>query len=228
MPFSLSAPDIRRLAIRSTPNPMDKCTIVSIIPKEIREIKPTVQPGVFYLAPGSYENPSILVVGPSSWWREIDEHQPLLEISNSSIQIADSIVRDYCSGLLGCNMNDKMPGLFYVQGEKTVADIKKDYKGLLDEALKKQKAWYGELVMIADSLWARTNGDAKAITDDARTAALDLNISNKEWIKDFHVKELIRCVACGSLKNPEFPICPNCKAITDTKKAESLGIRFAQ
>jgi hypothetical protein len=76
---------------------MDKTTIVSIYPNEIIETKPTIQPGRFVIPAGSFEKPSITVVGPSSWWREIDMDQPLLEIPVSSVQIADSVIKDYCN-----------------------------------------------------------------------------------------------------------------------------------
>ena len=77
-----------RMAMRAPVNPLDKSTVVSIFPREIHEIKHTLIPGEFYIPPGSYENPSILVVGPSSWWRDIDPDQPLIEIPVSSVLIA--------------------------------------------------------------------------------------------------------------------------------------------
>jgi hypothetical protein len=217
-----------RRTIRAPINPMDKSTVVSILPKPISERKVTVQPGVFELAPGTYENPSILVVGPSSWWREIDENQPLLEIPVSSIQIADSIVRDYCNGLLAANMGDQMPGLFYLPGEWTVDKLKKEQKPLLDKALAMQKKWFLELVKIADILWARSNGNPLSISDDARLACKQLNIQNKPWLGDLQAAELIRCVACGALRNPQFPICGTCKAIADPELAKKLNLTFAQ
>jgi len=83
-----------RRTIRAPINPMDRSTVVSILPKRIIERKATLQPSTFELSPGTFENPSVLVIGPSSWWREVDENQPLLEIPVSSVQIADAIVRD--------------------------------------------------------------------------------------------------------------------------------------
>jgi len=148
-----------RRTIRAQVNPLDKSTIVSILPKYISERKATIQPGIFELKPGTYENPSVLVVGPSSWWREVDEHQPLLEIPVSSIQIADSVVRDYTVGLLGCNMSDMMPGLFYVPGEFDVTRLKKEHAALLIKAQMNQKKWFLELVKLADILWSRSNGN---------------------------------------------------------------------
>ena len=218
----------QRRAIRAQVNPMDKSTVVSILPKQISERKATISPGFFELAPGTFDAPSILVVGTSSWWREIDENQPLLEIPVSSIQIADSIVRDYCNGLLACNLDDMMPGLFYVPGELTVEKLKKDYMPLLVQAQAKQKRWFMELIRIADILWSRSNGNPLAISTDARIACKELNISNKPWLSDMQTAELVRCIACGSLRNANFPICQTCKAIVDVDLAKKLDLKFAQ
>lgn len=217
-----------RRTIRAQVNPMDKSTVVSILPKRISERKATVQPGFFEIPAGSFESPAILVVGPSSWWREVDEHQPLLEIPVSSIQIADSIVRDYSNGLLACNMNDQMPGLFYVPGETTVEKLKKDHMPLLVQANLNQRKWYAELIRVADILWSRSNGNPLSINEDARMACRELNVSNKPWLNDQQTMELIRCVACGSLRNPAFPVCQSCHAVVDKKKAEELGLTFVK
>lgn len=217
-----------RRTIRAPINPMDKSTIVSILPKRISERKATISPGFFEIAPGTFENPSILVIGPSSWWREVDENQPLLEIPVSSIQIADSVVRDYANGLLACNMADQMPGLFYIPGEYTVEKLKKEHLPLLTKAQMSQKKWFLELVRIADILWSRSNGNPLSISDDARLACKELNISQKPWLGDIQQAELVRCIACGSLRNSNFPICQTCKAVADPVKAKELNITFAQ
>jgi hypothetical protein len=221
--------DLRRRTNRAPVNPMDKSTVVSILPKYIIEIKPTIQPGTFEIRPGTYTDPSILVVGPSSWWKELDNDQPMLEIPVSSIRIADSIVKDYCNGILACNMGDTMPGLFYIPGEWDVTKIKKEKKAELDAAFARQNAWFKELVKMADILWARSNGNPLSISDDARLAAKELHLeAGKAWCKDLQTMELVRCKACGSLKNPLYPVCSTCKAIDDPAKAKELGLTFAQ
>ena len=217
-----------RRTIRAPINPMDKSTVVSILPKEIHERKATIQPGFFDISPGSFDHPAILVVGPSSWWREIDENQPLLEIPVSSIQIADSIVQDYLNGLLAANMGDQQPGLFYLPGEFTVEKLKKEHMSLLLNAQVKQKKWFLELIRIADILWSRSNGNPLAISSDARLACKELNIQNKPWLGDLQTAELVRCIACGALRNQLFPICQTCKAIADPARAKELNIQFAQ
>jgi hypothetical protein len=220
--------NINRRTIKGPVNPMDKTTIVSIYPNEIIETKPTLQPSRFIIPPGSFEKPSITVVGPSSWWREIDMDQPLLEIPVSSVQIADSVVKDYCNGLLGCDMSSAQPGMFYIPGEHDIVSVQKNYKHELDGALQRQKNWYSNLIRLADSLWARSNGNPLAISDLMRLAAKELGLE-KDWLKDFKFSEtMARCKACGSIRNPMFPVCPTCKAIDDPAKAKALGITFAQ
>lgn len=216
-----------RKTTRADVNPMDKATIVSIYPKEIDEFKATIQPGRFIIPAGSVNRPSILVVGPSSWWREIDEDQPLLEIPVSSILIADSIVKDYCNGLFACNMGDIMPGLFYVAGEHSLKDIIAGYSKQLAIAAVKQKNFWAELVKAADALWARSEGNPLAISDDMRLAAKELGVAdNKDWMKDFKAVSMERCFACGALKNPEYPVCSSCRAI-DPKHPMADKIKFS-
>ena len=217
-----------RRTIRAPVNPLDKSTVVSILPKVISEKKVTIQPGIFEIPAGTFDKPSVLVLGPSSWWREVDENQPLLEIPVSSIQVADSIVKDYCNGLLACNMTDQMPGIFYVPGDFTVERLKKEHLPLLMNAQAKQKKWFLELIRIADILWSRSNGNPLSISDDARLACRELNITSKPWLGDIQSAELVRCIACGSLRNPAFPICQTCKAIVDPERAKQLGLTFAQ
>jgi hypothetical protein len=216
----------QRRLVRAAKNPMDKCTIVSIFPKPIDEIKYTIEPGHFHIEPGTFENPTILVVGSSSWWKDIDIEQPMLEIPNSSIQVANSIVVDYCNGMMGCNMADIMPGLFFVMGEHTVFEIKTKYKTVLDEANEKQTRWYKILVRLADSLWARTNGNPLSISDDMKLAAESLNFKDKPWLKDYQLAELVRCKFCGGMRNELFPICPSCKAI-DPSHPLAKDVKFA-
>lgn len=217
----------KRRAVRHEANPLDKSTIVSIFPKEILETKPTIQPGTFCIPPGTYEKPSLLVIGSSSWFKEIDLDQPLLEIPISSIIVADSVVNDYCNGLLGCNMGTSMPGIFFIPGDITMGKLFKEHQSLLDRARERQNNWYVNLVKQADSLWARTGGNPLAIDDVMRLAARELKL-DKPWIKDFQLAQMIACVGCGNLRNPAYPICPHCKSVIDTDKAKELNLSFAK
>jgi hypothetical protein len=101
------------------------------------------------------------------------------------------------------------------KGNPLVADtikwVKSDFKAELELARQRQHNWYMFLVKAADSLWARSNGNPLAVSDDMRMAAKELNVTaNKDWMRDFQMVDMVRCKACGSLKNPQFPICASC------------------
>jgi hypothetical protein len=209
--FHFDFRELRRRTVKQPVNPMDRATIVSIYPRLIEERKYTIEPGLFVIPPGSYEKPAVCVVGPSSWWREIDEEMPLLEIPVSSIQIAESVVRDYSNGLFMYTPEQSAPGLFYTPGEHTSESIKEKFKTQLDKALRLQRKWYENLINAADALWARSQGNPLTISEDSRLAARELGVAGtKDWMKTFVMVSMVRCKACGSLKNPEFPICATC------------------
>lgn len=216
-----------RRFIRAPKNSLDKCTIISIFPREIDETKVTIEPGRFKIPAGSYEKPAVLVVGPSSWWKDYDPTQPVLEIPHGSIQVAESIVRDYCNGMFGCDMGVAMPGLFYVEGSFTSLEVKMKFSKKLDETKAKQDNWYNILVRQADALWARTNGNPLVIWDIMRVAAMELNLKEKPWLKDVQMQQLTPCKACGTLRNPIFPVCQACKAV-DMSHPEAKNLVFAK
>lgn len=216
-----------RRTVRAATNPLDVCSIISIYPKNIFEVKITVQPGEFLIPAGTYEKPGILEVGPSSWWRDVGEDQPLIEIPHSSVVMAESIVRDWMNGLFACNMTDSMPGVFWLPGSVKQEELHTKYKPQLDRARKNQLNYYQTLVKLSDALWARTNGNPLAIPEDAKLAAAELQLQ-RDWTTQFQSHEVVRCVACGSMRNPQFPVCPTCKAVVDVDAAKKLNLKFAE
>lgn len=218
-----------RRQVRAPKNELDKSTVFSILPKEIQESKPTLEPGIFRIPAGSPDKPAQLIVGSSSWWREIDVDQPLLEIPVSSVQIAESIVRDYSNGIVMCDMGESRPGLFFIPGNISIDELKTKHKDILTLAIKRQENWFRALVKLADSFWARTNGNPLSISDDSRLAARMLKIEDRPWLMDFKMENVIitACPACGTMRNNSFPVCANCKTVIDTDKFNKLGLKFA-
>lgn len=214
-----------RRTVRSDVNPLDKSTIVSIYPKEVIERNVTLEPGYFQIGAGSVATPAVLVVGTSSWWRDIDPEQPLLEIVVGSVNVARSVVEDYCSALIGYKAGIAQPGLFFVPGAHTSEDVKKNFSAKLAIAEQMQRAWYSALVEMADVLWARSNGNPLVISDDMKNAAQQLNLNTKDWLKNYQAIELVRCKACGTLLQPGFPVCFNCKHVNDEAKAKAMGYK---
>jgi hypothetical protein len=228
---AIHAPRINRLPR----NPLDKCTIVSVYPRQLIEEKPTMFPGRFVIPAAPENDFSLLVVGGSSWFREMTDDQPMLEIPISSVSVAEGIIRDYSNSLLGYVPDKAAPGIFFIPGEftkKTIITYKNEVTGktfldLLNAAKTKQKEWFGNLVRIADTLWSRTNGNPLTISDDAKMAAQYLKLNDKPWLADFQSIQKEACKACGNLVNPMYPVCPNCKAIINAEKAKELGLSFA-
>lgn len=216
----------RRRLQRAAKNPMDVCTIVSIFPVRIEEIKHTIEPGHFVIESGTYENPAILHVGSSSWWKDYDLDQPQLEIPTGSVQVAESVINDYSNGIIGCDMGGARPGLFFVLGRHSITDIKMKYKQSLDEANARQMNWYQILIKQADALWATSNGNPLVIAEEMKLAAHALNLTDRPWLRSFQQFKMESCKYCGSLRDPRFPICPSCKAI-DHSHPLAKDIKFA-
>lgn len=201
---------------RAQVNPLDKSTIVSVYPREVHVRNHTLTPGKFDIEPGYPDKPSLLVIGSSSWFKDYDPDQPYVEIPVGSMMIAESIVNDYINGMLCCDMAELRPGLFWVVGEVAISEFiipKSRYWAALQQAIQRQRNWFQELVRQADVLWARTSGNPRSVTDDMKLAARELNLAEmKDWTKDdAMVAEMVRCSACGSLRNSKYPICPTCK-----------------
>lgn len=219
----------RKRQTRGPKNPMDQSTIFSILPKAINEKKPTLDPSEFVMEPGYPDKPVKLTIGSSSWWREIDLDQPLLEIPVSSVQVAESVVRDYINGIVMCDMGETRPGLFFLQGVVSVDELKKNHKAILDQAITRQENWFKALIKLADAFWARTNGNPLAISDDCRLAAKMMNVEDRPWLMNYSLQDvqIKACPACGTLRNSAFPVCQNCKTVIDLEKFNKLGLKFA-
>lgn len=204
---------LNRRTVRGPVNPMDKSTIVSIFPKVVRVEKITLIPGRWEIPAGSAENPTIFVIGPSSWFKELEPHEPLLEIPQGSNVIAESIVNDYCNGIFGCDMGSSKPGIFWVPGEHNIESIRKNHSLLLQQAVAGQAGYYRTMLRAADQLWAVANGNPLVINEEMRMAAKYLGQEDKDWMKDHTNVGMTRCFACGSMKNPQYAVCATCNII---------------
>ena len=214
---------VKRRTVRQPDNPLDKSVIVSMYPQDIHANNVTLQPGKWHIPAGSAERPTVTLIRPSSWWKDVDPDQEFIEIPVSSLLVAASIIEDYCTGLYCCDMGEVRPGLFWLPGEFTLEQIRKDYKNLLTLAETRQKNWFNELVKQADAVWATSNGNPRGIGKLEKLAAQALAV-NREWLLSTQQATLIKCIACGNLRDANFPICSSCKTVIDVAKAKSLGL----
>ena len=213
-------------------NPIDKCTIVSVYPREIVEIKHTISPPK-YVIPAAPENGySLLVVESAIWLKEMPDDAPLQEMYVGSMILAQSIITDYSNGLFAAGAG-RGPGLFFIPGAYDKKSIKLyvtpdmvTFSDLLKRANDMQRNWYTTLITQTNAVWARSNGNPLCVSEDAKLAARELNI-NPDWMQDFKLINMSNCQACGTIVNPSYPICPNCKAVVNQDLAKERDIKFA-
>lgn len=235
--MSKSGVQTGRRVLRPLPrNPADKCTIVSVFPKEIIETKPTIFPGVFTIPAAEFDSFTLLVVNGSSYYRPSTiEKMPPTEIQVNSAQLAEAIVNDYLSATWLSSKGVRSPGIFWIPGEWNNVTIHtyvhsdgRKFSQLLEQARALQKLWFAEVMNFADEAWARTNGNPKAIMEDAKIAARLLGVeTTKPWMQNTVATQLEHCPSCGEMINMAFPVCKHCHAIVNADKAKEMNLTFA-
>ena len=227
----------RRVLYQLPRNPADKCTIVSVFPKKIEENKPTVFPGNYVIPAAENGDFSLLVIEGASYYQQSAiEKMPPTEIQINSAQLADSIVNDYLSATWLAIRGQRGPGVFWIPGafdKKTILNYVhsdgRKFTQMRQDAENQQKRWFTEVINFADEAWARTNGNPKAIMEDARIAAEILGVSStKPWMNNVIASQLEHCPSCGEMINVSFPVCKFCHAVIDPAKAKELNLIFAK
>lgn len=206
-------------------------TVVSTLPILINETKPGLVPNNFIIQPAKKGEFTKLVIGVSYHFiLNNDPKLPPHAIPEASDVVAAAIVNDLKSSFMGTRSTPQsdgsvaIPGVFWVPGEPTDEEIVKNHKSLLDSAFKNTKAWFQQLVKIADDDWNR-HRQRGMITDLQRTACTYLGLE-KEWDIGTLLLQSSSCWACKSSINPEAIVCPNCKAIVNNKEYEKNKDKF--
>lgn len=217
-------------------NPMDKTTIVSIYPKEIVDVKPTLFPGR-YIIPAALDNDfSLLIIeGASYFLPSMVGNQAPNEVQVNSMMLAESILHDTipCMNLVTSNVR---PGVFSVPGEYNRISILnyvhadgRKFSELLKLAHEWQHNYWTAVIDEADYYWSKSNGNPKTIPDDAKLAARILGVEKvKPWMSNVVASELVNCKACGEMINPSFPVCKFCHSVVNPDLAKKLNIVFAE
>lgn len=217
-------------------NPMDKTTIVSIYPREVVDIKPTLFPARFVIPAAPIDSFSLFIVEGASYFIPSQiAKQPPTEVQVNSMMLAESILRDSIPSMNLVSATHR-PGIFAIPGEYnritilkyTHADGRK-FQDLLEAAKEWQQAYWTDIMNEADYFWSSSNGNPKAIPDDAKLAAKILGMEKtKPWMNNVVASELTNCVACGEMINPKFPVCKFCNRVIDQKKYDELGLSVAK
>src|SRR4030067_2818989 len=118
-------------------------TVVSLFPQDLVEIKPGLIPDTYRIPKSDGKTPSVLHVGDvkSNLYMRDGKTFP---ITHPAEELANAIVNDFCTSHLQYS-EDAKPGLFWVMGKHSKADILAKFGTELSEARKKQNAWFMRL-----------------------------------------------------------------------------------
>lgn len=200
------------------------CTVVSLVPYPVKELKPNIIPGYFQIPRSKNGVPSVLPIGDSIHW--IDSpfpKQPPMKVTENSRAIAKAIVNDFIESQLAID-GDAAPGLFWVEGHHDHNSVIKNFKGELEAANKRQNNWFIALIRLADDDWARFHQN-KGISDIQRYAAKALGM-DREWLSSTLDMATIPCPLCRTAISTEAIICASCGYIVNLEKYSVMKERI--
>lgn len=203
----------------------DISTLVSVMPRPLREYKPGVYPGWYEMPAVPRGEVAVLHVEMAMCYVTLEEDRGTISKPIPSAEICRSVVQDFCSANVDIDEGSG-PGLFYVEGKFTKEDIMEEFSEKLAEVVARQINWFSNLLKSADNDWNKFRKH-NVITEWERAAAIYLNITNREWQIEIPVDAPVVCVACGTINKAGIIICPNCHVVLDKVKAEELGLTFA-
>lgn len=143
----------------------------------------------------------------------------------TSEEVAKACVDDFMSSMVYAD-TEIFPGLFWLPGEYSKAQVEKDFAEKLKQARLTQDKWFTRLVETADDEWARAKHH-RSIAPVQRLAAQCLGLE-REWIvqsKPASTVTFAKCPACMSMIDSEAIVCMNCRCVV--KPAEYSKLQFA-
>lgn len=203
------------------------CTIVSLVPYEVKDSKPGIIPSDYTVPPSNGIIPSLLIVQNANCPLYRGSEMPNFNMVIPGEELARSLVNDYIRAQL-IYSEDAHPALFWVPGEEKDGNIViTKYNKELEKSRTIQNNWFKKLVESADDEWNR-NHQHKAITDIQRFACRSLGLTEvKEWYTSPEPVPMIKCPACMTMVEGASVVCKNCKHILNKSKAKELGILAA-
>lgn len=199
-----------------------KSTIVSLYPLSINEHKPGLYPGYFYIPAAPEGDLSFLVVGDAIFYSE-NKNDRMVAVTTPFHVLADSIVNDFMVNHIGRVIGENgpvaEPAVFYVPGAwRDKETIKIEFAEEIENAHRKQMNWFGEIIKIADEVFARTSRHS-SVSELCRIAARRLNIQ-RPWTIDVTGSD--KCPFCKTTLPYGAVKCPNCREVVDRTGYETL------
>lgn len=198
------------------------CTVVSLVPFDINEEKPGLQPATFFLPASDMKTPSVLKIGTARHYVYLDQDRGHLPVRTLSVEVATSVVRDYITSQMAVGP-DSQPALFWVPGDLNATQVTLGHQDLIQSSLKKQSKWFTLVCQQADDDWAKYHRHT-VVSDVQRRMAqiIGWNPENHEWMAPNLTAIGQRCPACGTMVMMGAIVCASCQCILDNEKYKTL------
>lgn len=198
------------------------CTVVSLVPFDIREEKPGLVPNSFFIPASDMKVPQVLKVGTARHYVYLDQDRGHLPVRTPSTEVANSVVQDYITSQLKVEP-DCQPALFWVGGDKNALQVMKEHSDLIANALARQSRWFTAVCRQADDDWAKYQRHT-VVSDIQRKMAqiLGWNPEQHAWMSPNVTSVGQRCPACGTLALMGAVVCAQCQCILDPEKYKTL------
>lgn len=201
---------------------MAEATIVSLVPREIREFKPGLSQEYVNILAAPLNDISILVVTDQFYGLYLDSDRGSRLIPEPVGEFARAIVDDFKIAQIEVSEeHDAWPGIFWVMGKFTIPEIKAKFAKEITKARDQQTRWFERLVYKADDDWAKLPS-TQHISTMQKLAVKALNLTRPWAIATLELGNL-QCPACTLAVPPEAALCPNCKCILNKEKAAQLA-----
>ena len=158
-------------------------TVISVFPFKIIERKPGLVPPEFHFPAAAKGDFVIMHIGLCGAYLFIDSDRGSVKITEFADTVAESIVRDFTTSMLGYDGPNCSPGIFWVPGKLTKDEIILNYHEKMAEVDKGQYNWFVNIIRMADDAWNKGKSHAQ-INDMQRYAAKHLNLK-RDWVIEY-------------------------------------------
>lgn len=195
------------------------CTVVSLLPVRLSEVKPHLFPGQFDIPACKKGDLVVVHIGESHHFipDPFDEKKNYKVITPPH-EMARSICEDYGNALVGTDFQSG-PALFWVHQRLSSAQVAEKHHKLISQYKERQKNWFDNLIAMADADWEK-NKNRMAVSDLQRTAANHHGII-KDWVT-ITPMENISCVFCRTMISVDSIKCANCKEVVNPEAYKRL------
>jgi hypothetical protein len=205
-----------------TPREEPVCTIVSIVPRPIRQEFPGLIPPIFELEESDGNYPVVKLVKTAMHFVYLDETRGSLRVQDSPNEVARAICDDFTNSQVGVSTDSVgRPGIFWLVGELTAPEVIEKHTPRLQNAHALQTIWMTDLARMADNDWNRYHAHNVVSEFQIKVARmLGWNPEQHDWMTP--EKHPDTCPACNTPTKSGIIICPTCRCILNPEEYKKL------